>query len=159
MNKVISADELVEKWKARHFPPVPHDEEWHQFKWHICKAGEALNPILSARGGEVQVEQFGIIGWLDKVKLHKNVDNLRSSKTGKRPEFFMQCSLVEARETGTGKFGEWIESVKKFCLEEYDTVFVFHNITNEHLYKYCERHKVHVSDDVGQLFTVKVQPK
>lgn len=157
--KVISGEELIDQWKARHFPPIPRDEEWARFKWKICKAGEPMNPICCASGGEIQVEQFGIVGWLDQVKLHENCDNLKSSRTGKRPEFFMQCSLVEARETGTGKFGEWIESVKKFCLDEYDTVLAFHNITNEGLYKYAAKHDVHISDDVGQLFIVRWQPQ
>ena len=66
----------------------------------------------------------------------------------------MQCSLIEARETGTGKFGEWLESVKKFCADEHGTVLALATITNGHLYKYCQRHGVFVAVD-GMLYTVK----
>lgn len=73
---------------------------------------------------------------------------------GKRPTHYMQCSLIEARETGTGKFGEWLESVKKFCADEHGTVLALATITNGHLYKYCQRHGVFVAVD-GMLYTVK----
>lgn len=154
--RFISPEQLVEAWKRHNFPPVPRDEKWHTFKTRVCKAGDPLNPILVASGGEIEVEQFGIIGWLNEIKAAETVNVQKPSGSGLITTF-MQCSLVEARETGTGKFGEWLESVKAFCAKEYDTVFALHNITNQRLYKYCERHGVHVSDDVGMLYTVKLK--
>jgi hypothetical protein len=154
--KFISGEELVENWKAKHFPPVERDAEWERFKVRVCKRGDALNPILQASGGEIQCEQFGIIGWLNIAKMHKDCDSFKDV-TGERISNFMQCSLVEARETGTGRFGEWIESVKKYCKEEHHIPFAFHNITNQGLYKYAERHGVWVSDENGMLFTVKTK--
>ena len=157
MTTIITGEEFVDNWKAKHFPPVVRDAEWERFKVRVCKKGDALNPILTASGGEIQVEQFGIIGWLNIAKMHKDCDNFKNAITGRKISRFMQCSLVESRETGTGKFGEWIESVKKFCREEHNKPFAFHNITNEGLYKYAERHGVWVSDEKGMLFTVKTK--
>jgi hypothetical protein len=147
MTKVISGEELVENWKAANFPPVPRDEEWENLKHRVCEKGDPLNPILLASGGEIEVEQFGIIGWLDKVEMHKDCEAEGSH--------FLQCSLLEARETGTGRFGEWLENVKKFCMDEYGMHFALHNITNQKLYRYCMNHNVYVSAEGGMLCHVK----
>lgn len=153
---VVDGEKVIDEWKAKNFLPLPRDEKWHTFKHRVCKAGDPLNPILLASGGEIEVEQFGIIGWLDEIELHPDC-KVVSGRTGKQPTHFMQCSLVEARETGTGKFGEWLESVKKFCRDEYDMPFALHNITNERLYKYCMKHNVSVSLDDGMLCQVRLQ--
>ena len=148
-----TADQLVDEWKAKHFPPVPRDEKWHQFKWRICKAGDPLNQILRASGGEIEVEQFGIVGWLNKMPMRKDCN---VTINGKKPRHYIQCSLVEARETGTGKFGEWLESVKAFCATKHHAPFALATITNQGLYKHLQRHGVFVAVG-GMLYTVKRQ--
>lgn len=141
---IILADNLIEKWKYKFYPPVERDSNWYLFKWHICVAGEAVNPILYAKGGEIQVEQFGIIGWLYKVK-HAD---------GKY--YFYQCPLIESRESGTGKFRIWLENVKNFVRHEYNAPLALANITNEHLYKYCVKCNVPVAV-YNRLYTVTIE--
>jgi hypothetical protein len=63
--------------------------------------------------------------------------------------------LIEARETGTGKFGEWLQSVQAFVRKEFKAPFALATITNQHLYKYCVKYKVPVAVD-DRLYLVKV---
>ena len=147
IQKCLSPDALFDSWNERHFPPVSEDREWYKLKWHICKPGEALNPILFSKGGEIEVEQFGIIGWLWRVqdKTFKN-----------KKRYFYQCPLIQARRSGTGKFGEWLKNVKEFVWKEFKAPLALANITNQHLYKYCEKYNVPVAVDY-RLYKVKTQ--
>jgi len=140
-------DQLINSWKKKNFPVVPRDKKWAELKWHVCKANEPVNPIMRSKGGEIEVEQFGIIGWLFKVK----------DKTFPEKEaYFYQCPLVEARETGTGKFGEWLSNTKKFVRREFGSTLALTNIANERLYKYCAEHDVLVAVD-NRLYSVKIK--
>ena len=141
--KIIKPDKPINDEKHKIYPPVPKDKEWRKLKWHICKKGERLNPILLSNGGEIQVEQFGIIGSLFKVK----------DKTFKK-RYFYQCPLIESREQGTKKFGEWLKNVKEFVRQKFKAPFALTNITNEHLYKYCEKYNIPVAVDY-RLYKVK----
>ena len=144
--KTISGNEFIENWKAKYFAPRPHDTEWARLKWHVCRPGEPVNPISYAKGGEIQVEQFGIIGWLYRVKD-------QTFPFAKPEKYFYQCPLIEARETGTGKFGQWLQNVQLFVWEKYQAPFALCTITNEHLYKYCEVYKVPVAHEY-RLYSV-----
>ncbi|MCK9578742.1 hypothetical protein M0R01_04630 [bacterium] len=147
--KIITGEKYVEAWKNKFYPVLPHDKEWSKFKWHICKKGESLNPLLVSNGGEIQVEQFGIIGCLFKIK----------DKTfPEKKLYFYQCPLIEARETGTGKFGEWLKNVKDFVRKEFNSPLALATITNQHLYKYCEKYDVNVAVD-DRLYKVKINVK
>jgi hypothetical protein len=140
-------DRLMDAWKSKHFPPVARDENWEKLKWHVCTAREAVNPLLRSKGGEIEVEQFGIIGWLWKVE---------NQTFPKKDLYFYQCPLIEARETGTGKFGEWLQNVKAFVRKEFDAPFALTNITNQHLYKYCMKYNVPVAVEY-RLYNVEVK--
>lgn len=141
----MKPDTFIKRWKHKFYPPVPKDKNWGKLKWHICKKGEAINPILFSKGGEIQVEVFGIIGWLWKR---------RDLTFPKKKRYFYQCPLIEARETGTGKFGEWLKIVKEFCWKEFKAPFALTNITNQHLYKYCIEQDIPVAVD-DRLYKVK----
>ena len=140
-------DDFIEKWKQKNIPPLKRDNNWSKLKWHICKKGEPVNPISYATGGEIEIEQFGIIGWLYKVE---NKAKDRSKK------YYYQCPLIEARETGTGKFGDWLDSVKKFVKEKYNTEFALCTITNGRLYRYCYDHNIPVAVN-NILYKVKIK--
>jgi hypothetical protein len=141
----MTPDKFIEYWKIKNIPPIKRDENWSKLKWHICKAGEPVNPISYASGGEIQIERFGIIGWLYKVK---NAD------TG---EYFYQCPLIESRESGTGKFGDWLVSVNNFCRKR-KMKFALANITNQRLYKYLEKYDIPVAVDY-RLYKVQIKEK
>ena len=134
--KVISPEKFYEDWRKKKLP-VKRGKDWGKFKWRVCEEGERVNPILHSTGGEIEVEQFGIVGWLFKVR-RGDVE---------KKEFFYQCALIDSRQKGTGKFGEWLVSVKKFVREEFGCEFALTNITNQGLYKYCRRHNISVAVD------------
>jgi|TARA_Y100000310_G_C20704007_1_gene833002 hypothetical protein len=136
----------LEKSMAEMYPPVPHDKEWSTFKWEKVKKGEQINPILYAGGDEIMVEQYGIIGHLTK----------KYRKDTKKKEAYYECSLIESRETGTGKFGEWLNSVKNFVRKKYKSEFAVASVTNQPLYKYFMRHSIYVAVD-GILCKVKLK--
>ena len=105
MKTITNPDKFVQNWKDKFYPYKGKDGNWGKLKWHVCKKGEAVNPILFSKGGEIQVEVFGIIGWLRK----------RKDKTFlKKKRYFYQCPLIEARKKGTGKFGEGLKIVQEF---------------------------------------------
>ena len=143
-NNKITIEKFYNDWKSKKFPPVKRDKKWRTLKWHICKKGEQVNPILFSSGGEIEVEIFGIVGYLWKIK---------NKDTG---EYFYQCPLIEARETGTGKFGEWLKTVKEFVEKKYKAKFVLTSITNQRLYKYCEKCNIEIAVD-GRLYKVKIK--
>lgn len=153
----MTPDQYIENWKSKHFPKVPHDDEWARFKTRVCGAGDPLNPILFASGGEIECEQYGIIGWLNKTKAPNGCNIRVAGKTykGRKLTHFYQCSLIEARETGTGHFGDWLVSVRDWCAKQ-GAVLALSTITNGHLYKYLEKHKVFVYQN-KMLYSVKTK--
>jgi len=122
------------------------DKNWRTLKWHTCKKGEQVNPILFSSGGEIEVEIFGIVGYLYKMK---------NKETG---EYFYQCPLIQARETGTGKFEEWLNTIKKFVRDKFNAEFTLTNVTNQRLYKYCEKCNVKIAID-EIFYDVKINKK
>ncbi|MCK4822909.1 hypothetical protein KA005_44525 [bacterium] len=134
----IKVMNFFDEWVKKKYPKVPRDKKWHTLKARICKKGEQLNPIMISAGGEIEVEQFGIIGSLFKKK------------------GFYQCPLIESREQGTGKFGEWLQNVKHYVATVLNSRLALINITNQHLYKYCEKYEVPVAVD-GNLYRVQVK--
>lgn len=121
-------------------------KDWEVFKSHTCKQGESLNLLLLATGHEIIVEQFGIRGYLDKVK-----NNTYEEKSKKNIPIY-RCALIDAEKTGTGKFGEWLESVKYFCKRE-GGIFAVTNVTNGRLWKYFKNHEIPYVQD-GVLYEV-----
>jgi len=115
---------------------MTQNKDFSKFKWRVCKAGEAVNPILLSSGEEIEVEQFGIVGYLWKVK---------NKTKGHKDEYFYQCPLVDSKEPGTGKFREWLRNVKKFVREEFDSSFAMCNITNQKLYKHFMEEDISVA--------------
>jgi hypothetical protein len=145
----VKPKDFVEEWVSKKYPIKPRDQNWYKLKTRICKAGEQLNPLLFSKGGEIEIEQFGIVGSLFKVK----------DKTfPEKDNYFYQCPLIEARETGTGKFGEWLQNVKGYVERELRSKLALCNITNQNLYKYCEQCDVPVAVD-GVLYKVAIKQK
>ena len=113
-----------------------------------CKPNEAINPILLSRGGEIDFEKHGIYGYLWPIKVIGPKGKIK----------VWQCPLVQSKKPGSGKFDEWLKSLKEFVEEVLKSQLVFSTVTNGHLYKYLHRHDIQIAAN-GILYKIKITNK
>lgn len=67
------------------------------------------------------------------------------------------CPQVNSKNKGSGKFGDFLQELQDICRKKRKR-FVFEAITNEGLYKYCEKLNIPVLVK-GGLYSVKLNYK